>query len=187
MKRFGLILTLCWCFYQVAWCAEPVIDAPENPPVKVVYIERAPAAVAPIAAAPAPAVMTAAPAPVAAIEAPKPANVWLELLWSPPIIILLATFAATFLNAHKSKQDETKKLEIDRWSGLVHHIYLAVEKSGALGSQPKLAKAMDLFDTHFFKTYKKLPDDQDRADLANDLAKLAYDDDPGLRPAPKAV
>jgi len=71
-------------------------------------------------------------------------------------------------------------LDADRWAGLVHQIYNAAEKSGALNKwdhKQKLAYGMDIFDGVFIKLFGHAPGERDRADLQADLARMAYDDD----------
>ena len=160
------------------YASEPVIDAPENPAVKVVYIDgkaynATPATVAtpaPSVVQP-PAVMTAAAPPVqTASEALEIAKAQERMALYIGAFGMVAALVLRFLN-------ERKKLDADRWVGLTQHVYNAVQASGVLGAKPKLEKGLEIFERQFMKTYGKVPTEKDKTDFENDVALLAYDDD----------
>jgi len=166
------------------YASEPVIDAPENPAVKVVYIDGKPYNATPAAvAAPAPsvvqppAVMTAAAPPAVPGPNVQSASEALEIAKAQERMALyigafgmVAALVLRFLN-------ERKKLDADRWVGLTQHVYNAVQASGVLGAKPKLEKGLEIFERQFMKTYGKVPTEKDKTDFENDVALLAYDDD----------
>lgn len=116
-------------------------------------------------------------------DVPARSNPWLDLLSSPAVIMVIASLCVQVLKNLHAKQG----LDTDRWVGLVHHLYGAAESAGALKGNEKLKVALELFDQDFFKTYGKLPKEQDRADIKNDLARLAYADPrAGVAPTAKA-
>ncbi len=152
MFRFALLALLLTS--QMAFCAAPVIEASD---ARLVAVEQP--------------VKVAVPAGYELVPAAKisASNPWLDILYSPPVVVLIATLCVQLLQYFKQK----KGLDDDRWVGLVHNLYGVAEKAGAMKGNEKLSKALELFDSTFMKTYGKRPTAQDRADVENDLARIA--------------
>lgn len=107
-------------------------------------------------------------------------SIWITLLNTPAVSTLIASLVVAVL---KMLHDRNA-LDTDRWSALVLNLYNMAEKEGIVqkwSGYQKLDCAMNAFERQFRETFGYAPTDQDAADMRNDLAKVAYDDDTTVR------
>lgn len=129
---------------------------------------------------PLPAPLTTAPAVPSEQRAAIPApNALLTVLESPAFITFACTVAVFVLKF----LDDRQKLDASKWTGLVYKLYNIGEQAGIARKLPgheKLQLVMGQFDDAFERVYGYRPSRTDRADMENDLAAVAYDDETTL-------
>lgn len=113
----------------------------------------------------------AKPVVVQIVQSPAPAapTAWYLQLTQNPLVI--TSFLTACVYVLKWLQDQ-KKLEAERWHGVIVHCFALAEEIGVPGAQ-KLANAMQEFETIFSRVFGVAPSRQDRADAVVDLAKMA--------------
>lgn len=106
---------------------------------------------------------------------PAPAQSWsavgktvLTDLSQPPVLLALAAALVQLLKV----LSDAKKLDCERWQGLVQHLYNMAEASGLPGAD-KLKIAADAFTGEYVKTFGVAPKSSDLQDLKLDLALAA--------------
>jgi hypothetical protein len=113
---------------------------------------------------------------------------WLDLIFSPAALTLLATAAAYGLVALFHLLENSYHLDAARWTGLIADAYNFAEKEGVfqnLDSNGKLGAALSRFKDQFIKVYTNQPTTQDIADATLDLAKLAFQSKFAPAPTPQ--
>ena len=107
--------------------------------------------------------------PNASAAPATPAQAWYWQLTANPVVV--TAFLTACVYALKWLQDQ-KKLDAQRWEGVIVHCFALAEEVGLPGTQ-KLANALQEFETIFTRVFGAPPTAQDRADATVDFAKIA--------------
>ena len=168
-------IMLCFSlWFGAVLCAQ---DAAHSPPQFVADSSATGQVVA--TAGNVPVIIQVSPSASSAPAIPTPASAWYWQLTANPVVI--TAFLTACVYVLKWLQDQ-KKLDAQRWEGVIVHCFALAEEVGLPGTQ-KLANALQEFETIFTRVFGVPPSAQDRADATVDFAKIAAAS-PSAAPAP---